>query len=119
MLNSVRSSLRKDLERSGPLEQSKSGSSWVTQAQKHNYVLMGSFNNSPNRKARTASPGLSVIPSTGSYVVAGTARAGELGRFANSEKARGVKHLSYSELMERKNIGLCFRCGERYHPMHK
>lgn len=35
------------------------------------------------------------------------------------EKGRGVRHLLYAELMERKRRGLCFRCGERYHPLHK
>ncbi|KAJ9564989.1 hypothetical protein OSB04_000955 [Centaurea solstitialis] len=35
------------------------------------------------------------------------------------EKNRGVKHLPYAELMDRKTKGLCFRCGERYHPLHQ
>ncbi|KAJ9547857.1 hypothetical protein OSB04_020400 [Centaurea solstitialis] len=36
-----------------------------------------------------------------------------------NEKNRGVKHLPYADLMDRKAKGLCFRCGERYHPLHQ
>lgn len=36
-----------------------------------------------------------------------------------NKKNRGIKHLSYAELMNRKVKGLCFRCGERYHPLHQ
>lgn len=32
---------------------------------------------------------------------------------------RRIKHLPYSELMRCKAKGLCFRCGERYHPLHQ
>nr|KYP71834.1 Retrotransposable element Tf2 [Cajanus cajan] len=32
---------------------------------------------------------------------------------------RGVRHLSYGELMERKQKGLCFKCGQNFHPMHQ
>lgn len=32
---------------------------------------------------------------------------------------RGTRHLPYSELMDRKAKGLCFRCGERFHPLHQ
>ncbi|MCH80314.1 Ty3/gypsy retrotransposon protein, partial [Trifolium medium] len=32
---------------------------------------------------------------------------------------RGFTHLSYNELMERKQKGLCFKCGGPFHPMHK
>lgn len=34
-------------------------------------------------------------------------------------KNRGVKHLSYSELLKRKEEGRCFRCGEAYNPLHR
>jgi len=32
---------------------------------------------------------------------------------------RGTHHLPYSELMDRKAKGLCFRCGEWFHPLHQ
>ncbi|CAI8599296.1 unnamed protein product [Vicia faba] len=32
---------------------------------------------------------------------------------------RDFKHLSYNELMERKQKGLCFKCGGPFHPMHQ
>ncbi|MCH85044.1 Ty3/gypsy retrotransposon protein, partial [Trifolium medium] len=32
---------------------------------------------------------------------------------------RGFTHLSYNELMERKQKGLCFKCGGPFHPMHQ
>lgn len=32
---------------------------------------------------------------------------------------RGIKHLPYLELMDRKACGLCFRCGKRFHPLHQ
>ncbi|XP_014522435.1 uncharacterized protein LOC106778940 [Vigna radiata var. radiata] len=36
-----------------------------------------------------------------------------------ADRNRGTKHLPYSELMNRKAQGLCFRCGEKYHPLHR
>ncbi|KAJ9541667.1 LOW QUALITY PROTEIN: hypothetical protein OSB04_028173 [Centaurea solstitialis] len=41
------------------------------------------------------------------------------GERKENERNRGVKHLPYAELMDRKAKGLCFRCGERYHPLHQ
>lgn len=35
------------------------------------------------------------------------------------DRNRGIRHLSYSELMERKSKGQCFCCSERYHPLHR
>ncbi|MCI06538.1 RNA-directed DNA polymerase (Reverse transcriptase), partial [Trifolium medium] len=32
---------------------------------------------------------------------------------------RGFTHLPYQELMDRKQKGLCFKCGGPYHPMHQ
>ncbi|MCI36754.1 RNA-directed DNA polymerase (Reverse transcriptase), partial [Trifolium medium] len=37
----------------------------------------------------------------------------------NGPRDRGFTHLSYNELMERKQKGLCFKCGGPFHPMHK
>lgn len=34
-------------------------------------------------------------------------------------RSRGEQHLSYSDMMDQKARGLCFRCGERFHPLHK
>ncbi|WVZ15889.1 hypothetical protein V8G54_013455 [Vigna mungo] len=36
-----------------------------------------------------------------------------------ANRNRGTKHLPYFELMTRKAKGLCFRCGEKYHPLHR
>lgn len=44
---------------------------------------------------------------------------GENGRRGNGDRNRGIKHLPYSELMDRKARGFCFRCGERYNPLHQ
>jgi hypothetical protein len=44
---------------------------------------------------------------------------GDDGRRGNGDRNRGIKHLPYSELMDRKARGLCFRCGERYNPLHQ
>ncbi|WVZ24369.1 hypothetical protein V8G54_002913 [Vigna mungo] len=40
-------------------------------------------------------------------------------RSSAADRNRGTKHLLYSELMNRKAQGLCFRCGEKYHPLHR
>lgn len=40
-------------------------------------------------------------------------------RWPTMEKVRGTKHISYQELMDRKNKGLCFHCGERFHHLHQ
>lgn len=37
----------------------------------------------------------------------------------NGPRERGFTHLSYQEMMERKQKGLCFKCGGAFHPMHK
>ncbi|KAK2455764.1 hypothetical protein QL285_003186 [Trifolium repens] len=40
-------------------------------------------------------------------------------RRGNGSHTKGIRHLPYSELMDRKARGLCFRCGERYNPLHQ
>ncbi|PNX92424.1 retrotransposon-related protein [Trifolium pratense] len=37
----------------------------------------------------------------------------------SGSRDRGFNHLSYNELMERKQKGLCFKCGGPFHPMHQ
>ncbi|MCI42738.1 RNA-directed DNA polymerase (Reverse transcriptase), partial [Trifolium medium] len=37
----------------------------------------------------------------------------------NGIRDRGFTHLSYPELLERKQKGLCFKCGGAFHPMHQ
>lgn len=32
---------------------------------------------------------------------------------------RGVRHLSYEEITERRQKGLCFKCGGASHPCHQ
>lgn len=48
-----------------------------------------------------------------------TISIGDEGRRYEGERNCGLKHLPYSELMERKAQGLCFRCGEKYHTLHQ
>jgi len=73
---------------------------------------------------------LALIPSQGGNVGANltprggssstlSLRSGKEERKSGVEQSRGVKHLSYQELMERKAKGLYFRCGEKFHPMHQ
>ncbi|KAJ1387664.1 Aspartic peptidase, active site [Sesbania bispinosa] len=38
---------------------------------------------------------------------------------ANVDRSRGLKHLTYQELMDRKSKGLCFHCGDKFHPLHQ
>ncbi|GAU42300.1 hypothetical protein TSUD_136860 [Trifolium subterraneum] len=40
-------------------------------------------------------------------------------RKRSGPRDRGFNHLSYNELMERKQKGLCFKCGGPFHPMHQ
>ncbi|KAL6499801.1 hypothetical protein OROGR_027711 [Orobanche gracilis] len=40
-------------------------------------------------------------------------------RSFTNDRNRGTKHLPYAELMNRKAQGLCFRCGEKYNPLHR
>lgn len=101
---------RKEMERSNHLSSGRNGSNWATQAQKRSAVLMGPISGGPNRVN-----GSSVGSSATTGSVAGKSDAG---RAVNSDRSRGVRHLSYSEVMERKSKGLCFRYGEKYHPMH-
>jgi hypothetical protein len=40
-------------------------------------------------------------------------------RRRNGYRERGFTHLSYQEMMDRKQKGLCFKCGGQFHPMHQ
>ncbi|MCH87096.1 retrotransposon gag protein, partial [Trifolium medium] len=40
-------------------------------------------------------------------------------RRRNTHRDRGYTQLSYNEVMERKQKGLCFKCGGAFHPMHQ
>ncbi|ESW33878.1 hypothetical protein PHAVU_001G106100 [Phaseolus vulgaris] len=35
-----------------------------------------------------------------------------------SDRNSDTKHLPYSKLMNKKARGMCFKCGEHYHPLH-
>lgn len=49
-----------------------------------------------------------------------TLKIGKYDRRKNrGERNRGLKHLPYAELMEQRSKGLCFRCGEKYHPLYQ
>lgn len=47
------------------------------------------------------------------------ARRTEGERRTNFVKNKGVKHISYAEMLKRKARGLCFRCGEKFSPLHQ
>ncbi|GAU16969.1 hypothetical protein TSUD_37270 [Trifolium subterraneum] len=46
-------------------------------------------------------------------------RQAQYDRKRNTYRERGYAHLSYNELMERKQKGLSFKCGGAFHPMHQ
>lgn len=41
------------------------------------------------------------------------------GRRTSTKRTKGTMHLSYQELMDLRNKGLCFKCGEKFHPLHQ
>lgn len=51
--------------------------------------------------------------------MSGASHIGEYDKQSVSDRARGTKHLSYQELIDRRTKGLCFRCDEKFHPMHQ
>lgn len=55
---------------------------------------------------------------TGVSSAQSSTRKNEFEKRFGFEKSRGVKHLTYSEMMDRKAQGQCFRCGEKFHPLH-
>ncbi|WVZ20486.1 hypothetical protein V8G54_007808 [Vigna mungo] len=61
--------------------------------------------------AASSSPHESRLTTQGSRV--------SVDRFSTVDRNRSTKHLPYSELMNRKAQGLCFRCSEKYHPLHR
>lgn len=83
---------------------------------------MGSGLNKPAASVGSTATYASSMSSFGaahaSHAFASSSR-NDLGKFSQSERARRVCHLSYLELMNRKAQGLCFRCGEQYHPLHQ
>ncbi|CAJ2651382.1 unnamed protein product [Trifolium pratense] len=46
-------------------------------------------------------------------------KAAQSERRRNGARDRGFTHLSYQELMDRRQKGLCFKCGGPFHPMHQ
>ncbi|MCH81241.1 Ty3/gypsy retrotransposon protein, partial [Trifolium medium] len=46
-------------------------------------------------------------------------KLGQGDRRRSGPRDKGFTHLSYNELMERKQKGLCFKCGGQFHPMHQ
>jgi len=41
------------------------------------------------------------------------------GESKNGPRDRGVKHLSYNDLLVKRQKGLCFKCGGIYSPQHR
>ncbi|XP_057416454.1 uncharacterized protein LOC130711034 [Lotus japonicus] len=37
----------------------------------------------------------------------------------STHRDRGVRHLPYQELLDRRQKGLCFKCGGKFHPLHQ
>ncbi|MCH93830.1 retrotransposon gag protein, partial [Trifolium medium] len=48
-----------------------------------------------------------------------TDRQAQYDKRKHTPRDRGYTQLSYNEVMERKQKGLCFKCGGAYHPMHQ
>ncbi|KAI5438563.1 hypothetical protein KIW84_024339 [Lathyrus oleraceus] len=49
----------------------------------------------------------------------GPAKTGQSGGRRNGPRDRGFSHLTYAEILDRKQKGLCFKCVGPFHPMHK
>lgn len=56
---------------------------------------------------------------TSSSSTQSSARKRDFERRLAFKKSRGVRHLTYSEMLDRKACGQCFRYGEKFHPLHK
>ncbi|XP_057429344.1 uncharacterized protein LOC130722592 [Lotus japonicus] len=46
-------------------------------------------------------------------------RREEKGNPRPQPRDKGVRHLPYQELLDRRQKGLCFKCGGKYHPLHQ
>ncbi|WVZ25291.1 hypothetical protein V8G54_003835 [Vigna mungo] len=72
----------------------------------------------PNQSTQTKpSVGSSSPHESSSMTQQGSRVSGD--RSPAADRNCGTKHLPYSELINRKAQGLCFRCGEKYHPLHR
>ncbi|KAI5387146.1 hypothetical protein KIW84_073340 [Lathyrus oleraceus] len=49
----------------------------------------------------------------------GPAKTGQSGGRRNGPRDRGFSHLTYAEILDRKQKGICFKCAGSFHPMHK
>lgn len=72
----------------------------------------------PGHGHATSSPASSQMPST-SVANVGPQRRVDNDRRYMWDKACSVNHLSYQELLDRKAKGLCFRWGDKFHPLHQ
>lgn len=103
----------------------KMGLSWIDPTRRINFRGNGSrtsrFNNSSFSTGTSAphTPSASLYGSVYSGQASSPSSKGDRSKFMQLEMTRGVRHLSYWELMHSKAQGLCFRCGERYHPLHQ
>ncbi|GAU31427.1 hypothetical protein TSUD_221980 [Trifolium subterraneum] len=57
--------------------------------------------------------------SSGSSIGPKTDKSAQVDRKRLGPRDQGFTHFSYQELMERKQKGLCFKCGGAFHPMHQ
>lgn len=78
----------------------------------------GTFRSGPlsSDPTQTMQSGSNVNPNSSSNSVQKERDEGGRG---NNPRNRDIKHLPYSELMDGKVCGLCFQCGERFHPLHQ
>lgn len=79
-------------------------------------------NSSSGSKNTSVSTAGSVFPTSGRNPSSSSqlmARRQGMERKLTMGKDRGLKHIPYAELLERKAKGLCFRCGEKYNPLHR
>lgn len=111
---------------SGPKHSSAIGSSsnqaqsWLDGKKETNPIRNLLPNSNSHSSSSIHRPATHFAPATASSSSFASAKKFEGGRHSQSlEKNRGLRHLTYSEIMDRKARGQCFRCGEKYHPLHR
>lgn len=93
-------------------------SGWAGSAKGRNGSFLRDPTHTSNPTQKTGSIGSNGNPTASS---ASTARkGGNESRSGNSENGKGIRSMRNEEIAERRALGLCFRCGGKYHPtLHK
>lgn len=106
--------IKQDLSSINTLGYPKPTSIWASHKSSPYLSSSSSANESVNGSNRA-------IPSASSNSISEAAshapRQPETDKRASGDKSRGVNHLSYHEMMDRKAKGLCFRCRKKFHPL--